>query len=72
MFLLYVLIKNFLGTTKFWGTQKIWGALPSNSPRVYGPGFNALPDIFTVMNCSVLGAVDIIYVDSDIVAYNIE
>jgi len=32
LFLLYVLIKNFLGTTKFWGAQTILVALPSNCP----------------------------------------
>jgi len=38
------------------GAQTSWGALPSNCfPRVYGPGFNALLDIFAVMNCPVLG-----------------
>jgi len=38
------------------GAQTIWGALPSNcSPRGYGPGFDTLPNIFAVMNCSVLG-----------------
>ena len=56
----------------FGGHKKFREHCPPNSPRVYRPAFNALPDIFTVMNCSVLGAVDIIYVDSDIVAYNIE
>ena len=48
-FFMHVLIKISLGTTKF------WGALPPIPPRGYGPGFNALPDIFAVMNCSVLG-----------------
>jgi len=44
-----VSIKNFMGTTKFWGAQKNLGALPPNSLRGYGRGFNALPDIFAVM-----------------------
>jgi len=48
--------KKISGNNKILGAKTILGALPSNcSPRGYGPGFNALPDIFAVINCSVLG-----------------
>jgi len=32
-FLLCVLIKNFLGTAKFWGDQKNWGGIVPNGPQ---------------------------------------
>jgi len=37
------------------GTKNLGSIAFQFPPRVYGPGFNALPDIFTVMNYSVLG-----------------
>jgi len=44
----------------FWEQQNFGGhknlvSIVLQFPRVYGPGFNALPGIFTVTNCSALG-----------------
>jgi len=50
-------VENIFWEQQNFARQKKFGEpLPSKPPpRGYGPGFNKLPDIFTVMNCSVLG-----------------
>ena len=55
LFLLYILIKNFLVITNFWGVQTFGEHCPPTPHHSYGPDFNVLPDIFAIMNCSVLG-----------------
>jgi len=47
--------KKFWWKKKFRGAQKFGEHCPPISPVFYGPGFGALPDIFTVTNCSALG-----------------